>query len=143
MQQVFLASDHGGYNAKELAKKVLDKLGISYIDLGTNSAELSVDYPDFALLLSEHLKANSDSFGIVACGTGIGISMAANRHAHIRCALCHDETSARLARQHNDANVLALGGRMLGPVVIEGIIKAFFSSEFEGGRHERRIKKIS
>ena len=122
---------------------MLDDLGISYVDLGTNNASQSVDYPDFALILSEHLKTDLNAFGIVACGTGIGISMAANRHKHIRCALCHDQTSARLARAHNNANVLAFGGRMLGNAVIQDIIKTFFSTEFEGGRHERRILKFS
>lgn len=141
--KVFLASDHGGVCVKEYAKQVLDDLGISYVDLGTNNASQSVDYPDFALILSEHLKTDLSAFGIVACGTGIGISMAANRHKHIRCALCHDQTSARLARAHNNANVLAFGGRMLGNAVIQDIIKTFFSTEFEGGRHERRILKFS
>lgn len=140
--KVFLASDHGGFCVKEYAKQVLDDLGISYVDLGTNNASQSVDYPDFALILSEHLKTDLNAFGIVACGTGIGISMAANRHKHIRCALCHDQTSARLARAHNNANVLAFGGRMLGNAVIQDIIKTFFSTEFEGGRHERRILKF-
>lgn len=141
--KVFLASDHGGFCVKEYAKQVLDDLGINYVDLGTNNASQSVDYPDFALILSEHLKTDLSAFGIVACGTGIGISMAANRHKHIRCALCHDQTSARLARAHNNANVLAFGGRMLGNAVIQDIIKTFFSTEFEGGRHERRILKFS
>lgn len=141
--KVFLASDHGGFCVKEYAKQVLDDLGISYVDLGTNNASQSVDYPDFALILSEHLKTDLSAFGILACGTGIGISMAANRHKHIRCALCHDQTSARLARAHNNANVLAFGGRMLGNAVIQDIIKTFFSTEFEGGRHERRILKFS
>ncbi|KAF0590199.1 MAG: allose-6-phosphate isomerase / ribose-5-phosphate isomerase B [Candidatus Campylobacter infans] len=141
--KVFLASDHGGFCVKEYAKQVLDDLGISYVDLGTNNASQSVDYPDFALILSEYLKTDLNAFGIVACGTGIGISMAANRHKHIRCALCHDQTSARLARAHNNANVLAFGGRMLGNAVIQDIIKTFFSTEFEGGRHERRILKFS
>ena len=121
--KVFLASDHGGFCVKEYAKQVLDDLGINYVDLGTNNASQSVDYPDFALILSEHLKTDLNAFGIVACGTGIGISMAANRHKHIRCALCHDQTSARLARAHNNANVLAFGGRMLGNAVIQDIIK--------------------
>lgn len=141
--KVFLASDHGGFCVKEYAKQVLNDLGISYVDLGTNNASQSVDYPDFALILSEHLKTDLNAFGILACGTGIGISMAANRHKHIRCALCHDQTSARLARAHNNANVLAFGGRMLGNAVIQDIIKTFFSTEFEGGRHERRILKFS
>lgn len=143
VNKVFLASDHGGFYAKEYAKEVLEILGIKYVDLGTNSPEKSVDYPDFALILSEHLKADFNAFGILACGSGIGISIAANRHAHIRCALCHDETSAKLARAHNNANVLAIGGRMLGNAVIKDIIQSFFNTEFEGGRHENRIKKLS
>ena len=236
INKIFIASDHAGFRAKEQAKKALAALGYEAVDLGTHSAEASVDYPDFADTLadkilaeceacarSENFKENdginsaaatenseaggSENFGasingsgnfsttaqhgekdknfnavksgdgknfdadanttacvsiaaanaskdkilnstdygiygILICGTGIGISIAANRHAHIRCALCHDATSARLAREHNDANVLAFGERLMGALVIEDMIGAFFSTDFAGGRHIKRVAKL-
>jgi len=236
INKIFIASDHAGFRAKEQAKKALAALGYEAVDLGTHSAEASVDYPDFADTLadkilaeceacarSENFKENdginsaaatenseaSDNenfgasingsgnfsttaqhgekdknfnavksgdgknfdadanttacvsiaaanaskdkilnstdygiYGILICGTGIGISIAANRHAHIRCALCHDATSARLAREHNDANVLAFGERLMGALVIEDMIGAFFSTDFAGGRHIKRVAKL-
>ena len=238
INKIFIASDHAGFRAKEQAKKALAALGYEAVDLGTHSAEASVDYPDFADTLadkilaeceacarSENFKENdginsataaenseaSDNknfgasingcgnfndavqcsgknenfnaiknasrqnfnasesmttcvnaavsqnaskdkilnstsygiYGILICGTGIGISIAANRHAHIRCALCHDATSARLAREHNDANVLAFGERLMGALVIEDMIRAFFSTDFAGGRHIKRVAKLA
>ncbi len=236
INKIFIASDHAGFHAKEQAKKALAALGYEAVDLGTHSAEASVDYPDFAGTLadkilaeceacarSENFKENdginsaaatenseaSDNenfgasingsgnfsttaqhgekdknfnavksgdgknfdadanttaytsiaaanaskdkilnstdygiYGVLICGTGIGISIAANRHAHIRCALCHDATSARLAREHNDANVLAFGERLMGALVIEDMIRAFFSTDFAGGRHIKRVAKL-
>ena len=237
INKIFIASDHAGFHAKEQAKKALAALGYEAVDLGTYSAEASVDYPDFAGALadkilaeceacarSENFKENSGKnsaaaaenseagsnenfvasingcgnfndavqcsgknenfnvvknasrqnfnasesmttcvnaavsqnaskdkilnstsygiYGILICGTGIGISIAANRHAHIRCALCHDATSARLAREHNDANVLAFGERLMGALVIEDMIRAFFSTDFAGGRHIKRVAKL-
>ena len=237
INKIFIASDHAGFRAKEQAKKALATLGYEAVDLGTHSAEASVDYPDFAGALadkilaeceacarSENFKENdginsaaatenseaggnenfvasikgcenfndavqcsgknenfnaakntsrqnfnaSESmtisvnaavssnvskdkilnstdygiYGVLICGTGIGISIAANRHAHIRCALCHDATSARLAREHNDANVLAFGERLMGALVIEDMIRAFFSTDFAGGRHIKRVAKL-
>jgi len=240
INKIFIASDHAGFRAKEQAKKALAALGYEAVDLGTHSAEASVDYPDFAGTLadkilaeceacarSENFKENdginsataaenseargnggSENFGasingsgnfndavqcsgknenfnvvknasrqnfnasesmttcvnaavsqnaskdkilnstdygiygVLICGTGIGISIAANRHAHIRCALCHDATSARLAREHNDANVLAFGERLMGALVIEDIIRAFFGTDFAGGRHIKRVAKL-
>ena len=237
INKIFIASDHAGFRAKEQAKKALAALGYEAVDLGTHSAEASVDYPDFAGELadkilaeceacarSENFKENdginsaaaaenseaggSENFGasingcgnfndavqcsgknenfnavknasrqnfntsesmttcvnaavsqnaskdkilnstdygiygVLICGTGIGISIAANRHAHIRCALCHDATSARLAREHNDANVLAFGERLMGALVIEDMIRAFFSTDFAGGRHIKRVAKL-
>ena len=236
INKIFIASDHAGFRAKEQAKKALAALGYEAVDLGTHSAEASVDYPDFADTLadkilaeceacarSENFKENdginsaaatenseaggSENFGasingsgnfsttaqhgekdknfnavksgdgknfdadanttacvsiaaanaskdkilnstdygiygILICGTGIGISIAANRHAHIRCALCHDATSARLAREHNDANVLAFGERLMGALVIGDMIRAFFSTDFAGGRHIKRVAKL-
>ncbi len=236
INKIFIASDHAGFHAKEQAKKALAALGYEAVDLGTHSAEASVDYPDFADTLadkilaeceacarSENFKENdginsaaatenseaggSENFGasingsgnfsattqhgekdknfnavkngdgknfdadanttacasiaaanaskdkilnstdygiygVLICGTGIGISIAANRHAHIRCALCHDATSARLAREHNDANVLAFGERLMGALVIEDMIRAFFNTDFAGGRHIKRVAKL-
>lgn len=226
INKIFIASDHAGFHAKEQAKKALAALGYEAVDLGTHSAEASVDYPDFADTLADKILAeceacarsenfkendginsaaaaenseaggsenfgasingcgnfndavqcsgknenfnasesmttsvnaavsqnaskdkilNSTSYGIygvLICGTGIGISIAANRHAHIRCALCHDATSARLAREHNDANVLAFGERLMGALVIEDMIRAFFSTDFAGGRHIKRVAKL-
>jgi len=236
INKIFIASDHAGFRAKEQAKKALAALGYEAVDLGTHSAEVSVDYPDFAGTLadkilaeceacarSRNFKENNDKnsaaaaenseaggsenfgasingsgnfsataqhgekdknfnavksgdgknfdadanttacasiaaanaskdkilnstsygiYGILICGTGIGISIAANRHAHIRCALCHDATSARLAREHNDANVLAFGERLMGVLVIEDMIRAFFSTDFAGGRHIKRVAKL-
>jgi|GEM_PF-150481 len=247
INKIFIASDHAGFRAKEQAKKALAALGYEAVDLGTHSAEASVDYPDFADTLadkilaeceacarSENFKENSSKnsaaaaenseaggsenfgtsingsgnfngtaqcgekgknfsagnngsgenfdavksddgknfdadanttacasiaaanaskdkilnstdygiYGVLICGTGIGISIAANRYAHIRCALCHDATSARLAREHNDANVLAFGERLMGALVIEDMIRAFFSTDFAGGRHIKRVAKL-
>ena len=250
INKIFIASDHAGFRAKEQAKKALATLGYEAVDLGTHSAEASVDYPDFANTLADKILAeceacarsenfkessgknsattaensgargrggsgnssasingsgnfngtaqcgekgknfsagnngsgenfnavksgysknfdadanttacasiaaanaskdkilNSTSYGIygvLICGTGIGISIAANRHAHIRCALCHDATSARLAREHNDANVLAFGERLMGALVIGDMIRAFFSTDFAGGRHIKRVAKL-
>ena len=239
INKIFIASDHAGFRAKEQAKKALATLGYEAVDLGTHSAEASVDYPDFAGTLadkilaeceayarSENFKENNDKnfaaaaenseagsnggsenfgasingsgnfsttaqhgekdknfnavksgdgknfdadanttacasiaaanaskdkilnstdygiYGVLICGTGIGISIAANRRAHIRCALCHDATSARLAREHNDANVLAFGERLMGALVIGDMIRAFFSTDFAGGRHIKRVAKL-
>ena len=236
INKIFIASDHAGFRAKEQAKKALAALGYEAVDLGTYSAEASVDYPDFAGALAEAILAeceacvrsenfkesssknsaaaaeNSEAggsenfgasingsgnfsttaqhgekdknfnavksgegknfdadanttacasiaaanaskdkilnstdygiYGVLICGTGIGISIAANRHAHIRCALCHDATSARLAREHNDANVLAFGERLMGALVIEDMIRALFSTDFAGGRHIKRVAKL-
>ena len=236
INKIFIASDHAGFHAKEQAKKALAALGYEAVDLGTHSAEASVDYPDFAGTLADKILAeceacarsenfkesssknsaaaaeNSEAggsenfgasingsgnfsataqhgekdknfnavksgysknfdadanttacasiaaanaskdkilnstnygiYGVLICGTGIGISIAANRHAHIRCALCHDATSARLAREHNDANVLAFGERLMGALVIEDMIRAFFSTDFAGGRHIKRVAKL-
>ena len=237
INKIFIASDHAGFRAKEQAKKALAALGYEAVDLGTHSAEASVDYPDFAGTLadkilaeceacarSRNFKENNDKnsaaaaenseaggnenfvasingcgnfndavqcsgknknfnaakntsrqnfnasesmtisvnaavssnvskdkilnstdygiYGVLICGTGIGISIAANRHAYIRCALCHDATSARLAREHNDANVLAFGERLMGALVIEDMIRAFFSTDFAGGRHIKRVAKL-
>jgi ribose 5-phosphate isomerase B len=138
---VYIASDHGGFALKSLLADHLDKRGFVVQDLGP-ATETSCDYPDFAHELCEKVLEDVGSTGILVCGTGIGMSMAANRHKGIRAALCCSETAARLTREHNDANVLCLGQRMLGDVVALAIVDAFFESSFEGGRHARRIEKI-
>ncbi|MBL8833341.1 MAG: ribose 5-phosphate isomerase B [Rhodospirillales bacterium] len=139
---IALAADHGGYELKALLAKDLTDAGIAVVDLGTNSAD-SVDYPDYADRLAAALKDGRATRGVLICGTGVGISIAANRHRHIRAALCHDETTTRLCRQHNDANVLVLGARVTGPEVARACLKVFLSTKFEGGRHERRVAKLA
>lgn len=140
IEKIFIASDHAGFELKNELKTILSNLGHEVIDLGTNDGKTSVDYPDFAHLMAKNLA--SKCYGVLICGTGIGISIAANRHQNIRCALCHDEFTARLAREHNDANVIAFGARVIGAGVAGEMLKVFFSTEFQGGRHERRVGKI-
>lgn len=138
IDKIFIANDHAGVDLKNELKPILREFG-EVVDLGTND-KISVDYPDFAHALAQNL--GQDSYGVLICGTGIGISIAANRHKNIRCALCHDEFSARLAREHNNANIIALGARTIGVGVAQQMIRVFFSTEFAGGRHERRVQKI-
>jgi ribose 5-phosphate isomerase B len=137
---VAIACDHGGFALKEALKSALPE--VTWLDLGTDGAA-SVDYPDFAHKLADAIKDGKAGRGVLVCGSGIGISIAANRHAHIRCALVHDVTGARLCRQHNDANVLALGGRTTGDAVAKECVEAFLGTGFEGGRHQKRIDKMS
>ena len=139
IDQVFLASDHAGFELKNELKEAIKGLGYEVVDLGTNDKN-SVDYPDYAHLLASKLEPNY--YGVLICGTGIGISIAANRHENVRCALCHDEFTARLAREHNDANVIAFGARVIGTGVATAALETFLKTEFAGGRHERRVKKI-
>jgi ribose 5-phosphate isomerase B len=138
---IAIAADHGGYELKALLVKDLTAAGLSVVDLGTNAAD-SVDYPDYADRLAAALKDGRASRGVLICGTGIGISIAANRHRHIRAALCHDETTARLSREHNDANVLALGARVIGSEVARACLNVFLATKFAGGRHEKRVAKL-
>ena len=139
--KIALAADHAGYEEKEKIKATLDEIGVEYEDMGTDSCD-SVDYPDFASKLADAIKAGKAGRGILICGSGIGISIAANRHAHIRCALAHDVTGARLCRQHNDANVLAMGGRMIGEAVAKECVEVFLGTKFDGGRHQKRVDKL-
>lgn len=141
ISKIYIASDHAGFEAKEFSKECLLKLGFTFIDLGTNSSDVSVDYPDYADSLAKSLNKKNE-FGILICGTGLGICMVANRYSHIRCALCHDATTAKLAREHNDANVLCFGSRIISNSVIEDMIKVFFTTEFANGRHEKRVSKM-
>lgn len=136
-----LAADHAGYELKNALKAVLEKLAVDVLDLGTHDGA-SVDYPDMARALAAALGEGRAGRGVLVCGTGIGISIAANRHRHVRAALCHDVTTARLARQHNDANVLVLGARTIGTEVAVDCVAAFLETGFEGGRHQRRVDKL-
>ncbi|RQD76745.1 MAG: ribose 5-phosphate isomerase B [Candidatus Syntrophonatronum acetioxidans] len=139
--KIVLTSDHGGYALKERIKEFLEEEGIAYEDLGTFDTG-SVDYPDFALKAAEGIKSGRFQRGIIVCGTGLGVSMAANKVPGIRAALCGDCFSARAAREHNDANILTLGERVTGPGLALEIVKVFLRSSFQGGRHQRRIDKI-
>lgn len=140
--RIALGADHGGYELKGQIKRLLLELGHSVEDLGCNSSE-SVDYPDLATAVSGKIIDNGCEVGILICGTGIGMSMAVNRDPRIRAALCHDEFTARLSREHNNANVLCLGARVIGPGLAESIVKIWLSTSFSGGRHQRRIDKFS
>ena len=138
---VALAADHAGFELKNLLRDELKVQGYPVIDLGTNSTE-SVDYPDFGRRLGQVVAAGEAQFGVAVCGSGIGISIAANRIPGCRAALCSDSLMARLSRQHNDANVLALGARLIGPDTARDCLKSFLETGFEGGRHQRRVGKL-
>ena len=139
---IAVACDHAGFALKTELCAVLAELGHEVLDLGTNS-EASVDYPDFGYAMAKALKDGRAEQGVLVCGSGLGISMAANRYAHVRAALIHDALGARMARQHNDANVICFGGRMIGPETAKDCLKVFLATEFEGGRHGRRVNKLS
>ena len=138
---IALAADHAGYELKNTLRAAIERRGLKVLDLGTNDSG-SVDYPDMAGVLAAALGDGRANRGVLVCGTGIGISIAANRHRHVRAALCHDVTTATLARQHNDANVLVLGARVVGANVAADSLAAFLDTQFEGGRHERRVDKL-
>jgi ribose 5-phosphate isomerase B len=140
--RIALGADHAGFRAKEFTKEYLKGAGYGVDDVGTWSEE-SVDYPDFARAVGERVAAGKDPLGIVVCATGIGISIAANKVEGIRAALAHDSLTARRAREHNDANVLALGGRIVGEDEAIAIVQEFLSAKFAGGRHQRRVEKIN
>ncbi|MCP4395170.1 MAG: ribose 5-phosphate isomerase B [Alphaproteobacteria bacterium] len=142
MPTIAIASDHGGLELKELLIEELKKQGKKVINLGTNTNE-SVDYPDYANIMADAIKDGQADKGILICGTGIGISIAANRHPEIRAALVHDAFTTRMCREHNDANVLALGGRTTGIEIAKDCVRIFLETEFEGGRHAKRIGKMS
>ena len=140
IKKVYIASDHAGYPLKQvIVKEFLSKKGINFQDLGTNS-EKSVDYPKFAKKLCK--KVNKSSMGILICGSGIGVSISANRHKHIRASLCHNVNSAKMTRKHNDSNVICLQGRPFVKKKIFAMLDAYFDTEFEEGRHKRRVKQL-
>ena len=139
---IALAADHGGFELKEAVKAHLDELGLEYIDFGTHSTA-SVDYPDMALPACDAVVSGQCDKALLFCGTGVGISMAANKVKGIRAALCGDCYSAEMTRRHNDANILAMGARVLGTGLALKIVDTFLTTEFEGGRHARRVALIS
>ena len=141
-ETIAIASDHAGVELKSLLKKDLGEAGYAVLDLGTEGAG-SVDYPDFAHKLATAIRAGQAGRGVLVCGSGIGISIAANRHPEVRAALVHDALGARMSRQHNDANVICFGGRMIGPEVARDCLKIFLATPFEGGRHAGRVAKIT
>ena len=138
---IALASDHGAYALKESLKKLLDGMGLSYMDFGTNSAE-SCDYPDFAGPAALAVASGKCDRGIVCCTTGIGVSITANKVRGIRCALVGDLMSARLTREHNDTNMLAIGAGVTGEMLALKIAETWLTTEFAGGRHQRRVDKL-
>lgn len=140
-KSIVIASDHAGYFLKEKIKEFLQKENYQVIDVGCFSPE-SVDYPEYGAKAIEKILNKEADFGILICGTGLGMSIVANRFSGIRAALCHEPFSAKMARLHNNANVLVLGGRIIGDGIAIEIVKTFFETPFEGGRHERRINLI-
>ncbi|HAX73916.1 MAG TPA: ribose 5-phosphate isomerase B [Firmicutes bacterium] len=140
--KVAIASDHGGFALKQDILKTLQELGVEYQDFGCYN-EASVDYSDYGIKVGEAVASKEFDRGILICGTGIGISIAANKVKGVRCALVHDLFSAQATRAHNDSNVLAMGGRVVGPGLATEIVKVWLSTEFEGDRHVARIEKIS
>ncbi len=139
---IAIGSDHGGFELKEIIKKHLEKRNIEYKDFGTFS-EASVDYPAYGIAVGEAVAGGECEKGILVCGTGIGISMAANKVKGVRAACCSDTFSARFTRMHNDANVICMGGRVVGPGLALDIVDLFLDTEFEGGRHQKRIDLIT
>jgi ribose 5-phosphate isomerase B len=141
-KSIAIACDHGGYDLKSLLQNTLEERGYEVLDLGTNGPD-SVDYPDFAYELARSIRDGKVSQGVLVCGSGIGISIAVNRYTEVRAALIHDALGAKLSRQHNDANVICLGGRMIGLELALDCLNIFLTTEFEGGRHARRVEKLS
>ena len=141
MKKIFISSDHAGYNLK---KAVIDKLSKKniIIDLGTSNSKISVNYPNYAHKLSKKIALNNKNIGILICGSGIGMSMSANRHKKIRAALCYSVKNAKLSRLHNNANIITLGARLINKNTAFKCINVFLNTKFEGGRHVKRVKKI-
>ncbi|MCY8233861.1 ribose 5-phosphate isomerase B [Priestia endophytica] len=140
--KIIIASDHGGINIRKEIISLLEEMNVEYEDMGC-SCDTSVDYPDYALPVAEKVSTGEADRGILICGTGIGMSIAANKVEGIRCALVHDTFSARATREHNDSNVLAMGERVIGPGLARDIVKIWLETPFEGGRHKVRVDKIS
>lgn len=139
---IAIASDHAGFELKAFLKGLMEEASRPVIDLGADGTA-SVDYPDFGYAMAQAIRDGSARFGVLICGSGIGISIAANRFPEIRAALVHDALGARMARLHNDANVICFGGRMIGQEVASDCLRLFLETEFAGGRHARRVEKLS
>ncbi len=140
--RVVVASDHRGYDAKQVVKAIVTQMGHECIDVGTDTAT-PVDYPDLAYMAGKSVSNKTADRAILICATGLGMSIAANKVRGVRAALCHDELSAQISRDHNDANVLCLSGDQLGEVLLRKVVEAWMSTEFSGGRHQRRVNKIT
>ncbi|MEP7149814.1 MAG: ribose 5-phosphate isomerase B [Acidobacteriota bacterium] len=140
-KKIALAADHAGYEEKEKIKATLDELGVEYVDMGTDSSD-SVDYPDYALKVAEAVSNGEFEQGLLVCGSGTGMAIAANKIPGIRAAVAWNPDIARLAREHNDANILSLPARFTSPEESAKIVEAWFAADFEGGRHQRRVEKI-
>ena len=140
--KVAIASDHGGINLREEIKSLMDEMGIEYEDFGCD-CNTSVDYPDYALPVAEKVAKGEFDKGILICGTGIGMSIAANKVKGIRCALVHDVFTAKVTREHNDSNMIAMGERVIGAGLAREIARTWLTSQFEGGRHANRVNKIT
>ena len=141
MKKIFISSDHAGYKLKEIIKSYLLKKKLIFQDLGPNS-DSKVDYPDYAHKVAKKVKSNKNHVGILICGSGMGMSITANRHRNIRAAQCFNLKSTKLSRLHNDANIITLGSRLLSKKNVLSYINVFLNTKFEGGRHSKRIKKI-
>ena len=141
MKKIFISSDHAGFNLKEQIKKKFEKKYI-FDDLGTDNSNISVNYPDYAHKLCKKIANNNKNMGILVCGSGMGMSMAANKHKKIRAAVCYSVKNTKLSRLHNNANIITLGSRLTKKNTAFKCIEAFLNTKFEGGRHEKRIKKI-
>ena len=141
MKKIFISSDHAGYKLKEEIKSLLSKKKISFLDIGPHN-DNRVDYPDFAHKVARRVKANKNNIGILVCGSGMGMNIAANRHKNIRAAQCFNLKSTKLSRLHNDANIITLGSRLLDKKLALTCVITFLNTKFEGGRHLKRIKKI-
>ena len=141
MKKIFISSDHAGFNLKEQIKKKFFKK-YKFQDLGTNNSKKSVNYPDYAHKLCKKVSANNKNIGILVCGSGMGMSMAANKHKKIRAAMCYSVKNTKLSRLHNNANIITLGSRLTKKNTAFKCIDAFINTKFEGGRHKKRVKKI-
>ena len=141
MKKIYISSDHAGYNLKENIKRKFNKKYI-FLDLGTNNSKVSVNYPDFAHRLCKKVSNDSKNIGILVCGSGMGMSMAANKHKKIRAAVCYSVKNTKLSRLHNNANIITLGSRLTKKDTAFKCIEAFINTKFEGGRHKKRVEKI-
>ena len=141
MKKIYISSDHAGYNLKENIKRKFKKKYI-FLDLGTNNSKVSVNYPDFAHKLCKKVSNDSKNIGILVCGSGMGMSMAANKHKKIRAAVCYSVKNTKLSRLHNNANIITLGSRLTKKDTAFKCIEAFINTKFEGGRHKKRVEKI-